>query len=265
MATLIEAALRVVKRVAPVYYGTATGTVTGSEHTILIDALNAEQQGFYDNGVIWLLSGNNIGQWADILSFGNGTFTLKAGLTLHIAAGDKYAVITSDWDRNDLRSAVNEACKSISPIFTSDETLIVVANSEEYTLPSGVLDVRRVEVAENTASPYSYGVNPYWQVNGGTLRFHPDHVPDQGAGNKIRIWYAATHPDLDDTTSLYWSIDDMQWAAVLYLLQQKYIKVNKDDEWVETLYNKAEMENAIAMRHLKRPPSRTPYLTGAFG
>jgi len=261
MATLIEAALRVVKRVAPVYYGTATGGST----TTLIDTLNSEQQGFYDNGVIWLLSGSNPGEWVDILSFGNGTFTFKSAVTPTIAAGDKYACITSDWERKDLRSAVNEACKSISKIYTSDSTLVVVADAEEYTLPTGVSDVRRVEVAENTASPYGYVVNAYWQENNGTLRFHPDYIPDQAAGNKIRVWYAAMHPDLDDTTSLYWSIDDMQWAAVLYLLQYKNIITGKDNEWVVDMTNKAEAENLIAMRHLKRPLSRTPYLAGAFG
>lgn len=262
MATLIEAALRVVKRVGPVYYGTATGGST----TTLIDTLNTEQQGYFDDGVIWLLTGSNPGEWVDVLSFGNGTFTFKSAVTPTIAAGDKYACITQKyWGRMDLRSAVNEACKSISKIFTSDATLVVVADQEEYTLPTGVSDVRRVEVAENATSPYSYTTNAYWKEDNGTLRFHPDHIPDQAAGNKIRVWYAATHPDLDDTTSLYWSIDDMQWAAVLYLLQQNKIAMNSDNEWVQGMMDKAEMENSIAMRHLKRPPSRTPYLVGAFG
>jgi len=260
MATLIEAALRVIKRIAPVYYGTATGGST----TTLIDTLNTEQQGFYDNGIIWLLTGSNPGEWVDILSFGNGTFTFKSAVTPTIAAGDKYACITSDWERKDLRSAVNEACKSISKTFASDATLTVVANQEEYTLPSGVSDVRRIEVAENTTSPYSYVTNPYWNEVAGKIYFHPDHVPDAAAGNKIRLWYAKEHADLDDTTSLYWSIDDMQWAAVIYLLQQKNTK-SMDDDWVKDLYDKAQIENAIAMRRLKRPPSRHVYPIGPFG
>jgi hypothetical protein len=260
MATLIEAALRVIKRIAPVYYGTATGGST----TTLIDTLNTEQQGFYDNGIIWLLTGSNPGEWVDILSFGNGTFTFKSAVTPTIAAGDKYACITSDWERKDLRSAVNEACKSISKIYASDATLIVVANQEEYSLPSGVSDVRIIEIAENTTSPYGYVDNPYWREGAGKIYFHTDHVPDQAAGNKIRLWYAKEHADLDDTTSLYWSIDDMQWAAVIYLLQQKNIK-SMDDDWVKDLYDKAQIENAIAMRRLKRPPSRHVYPIGPFG
>lgn len=262
MATLIEAALRVAKRVnSEVYYGTATGGST----TTLVDSLNAEQAGFYDNGIMWLLTGSNPGEWVDILSFGNGTFTFKSAVSPTIAAGDKYAVMPDDWARKDLRSAINEACKNVSKIYTSDATLVVVANQEEYTLPTGVSDVRRVEVAENPTSPYGYLVNAGWRERSGKLEFYGNYIPDQAAGNKIRVWYAAEHPDLDDTTTLYWDIDDIQWSAVLYMLQQNYIKKGNDDSWVKDLLEKAESENDKAMRRLKRPPSRTTMIAGAFG
>lgn len=264
MATLIDAALRISRRFTPVYMGTATGTTTGSEHTTLIDTLNNEEQGYYDSGIIWLLSGNNIGQWSEVLSWGANTFTLKNSLTLHIAAGDKYAVIPNDLTRSDLRNAVNEACKSVSKILASNSTLVVVTAAEEYTLPSGVSDVRRVEVAEAATSPYGYEVNAYWEEKAGTLYFHPKHIPDVIAGNKIRLWYAAVHPDLDDTTVLYWDIDDIQWAAIIYLLQQEVITTNKDHEWVVELSRQAETENAKADRRIKRPPMRTIFMAGAW-
>jgi hypothetical protein len=261
MATLIEAALRVTQKLHDVYYGTATGGTT----TTLVDTLCTEQQGYFNNGVMWLTSGSNIGEWVEIVSFGNGTFTFKSAVTPSIALGDKYAVIPDDLSRNLLRNVINEACKSVSKIYTSDSTLVVVANQEEYTLPTGVSDVRRVEVAENATSPYSYGVNAYWKENGGKLYFHPNHIPDQTAGNKIRLWYATIHPDLDDTSTLYWQVDDILWLAIIYVLQHDYIAHGEDHKWVVEMNRKAEEEQEKANRRLKRPPSKTPYLIGPFG
>lgn len=261
MATLIEAALRVTQKLHDVRFGTATG---GSVST-LVDSLCTEQQGFYNNGLMWLITGSNPGEWVEILSYGSGTFTFKSAVTPTIAAGDKYAVIPDDLSRSQLRNAINEACKSVCKIYKSDATLVVVDNQEEYTLPSGVSDVRRIEIAENATSPYSYAVNAYWKEAGGVIYFHPDHIPDAAAGNKIRVWYATVHPDLDDTTSLYWQVDDILWLAVIYILQHDYIAHGEDHKWVVEMNRKAEEEQEKANRKIQRPPSKTPYMIGPFG
>lgn len=258
MATLIEAALKVVKRVCPVYYGTATD---GTD-TTLVDSANAEQPRFWDGGLMWLLSGDNAGKWIEILTYGNNIFTFRESIGADdIAAGDKYAVITSEWKRNLLRDAVNEACKNVGKIYTYDDTLTIVENQEEYELPTGVFDVRDVEIATNSTSPYTWVQHNYWRERDGILVFHIDHLPDV-EDNLIRVWYATTHPDLDDDDELYWTIDDIQWSAVLYLLQQDMVKMGFDHIWLKEMMNKAEIENMAVLRNIKRPP---PVNSGLWG
>jgi len=102
-----------------------------------------------------------------------------------------------------LNDAINIALQRIGDITKTDETLTVVNNQTEYSLPSGVKNVTRVKVAASTSAPYDY-VNIFdWREVEGYLCF-PDEL-DYDAGNQIRILYNGQHDAVSDESD---TIDD---------------------------------------------------------
>lgn len=261
MATLIEASLAVAHQCADVYHGVSTGGTAAS----LVDNKLNFRKGKFDNGVIWILSGDNAGQWGDVISYSSGTFTLGTTFAHAIVAGVQYAVVpdAGPMNRSVLSQVVNDACRMAGMVYTHDDTVTIVTSQEEYTLPAGVSDVRRVEEATSSVAPFAWEINPYWHENGGILIFHPDHVPEN-PGNKMRIWYAKEAAAVYDGGAIVWPVRDILWLAVLNMFRYNYITTGKDKEYLDLLYSKAEIENATAMRRIPNPPMRDMYLVGPF-
>lgn len=93
-------------------------------------------------------------------------------------------------DRTKLVEAVNAALMEIGRVTKTDETLVVEPNKAVYTLPSGVSNIVRVQVAADK-SEREYMTHYHWQEVGGELHF-PSSICT-GPGNKIRLYYNADH------------------------------------------------------------------------
>jgi hypothetical protein len=232
----------------------AEGTATGGSTTTLIDAARTEPDDQFTNGTIWFLSGNNIGKSAIISGWSLTTHTFTfAAQSLACAAGDLYAVSSPDYPRYALIQAINRVLAH-TYLPKTDVTLVTVADQEEYSLPTGVNDVRCVEIAENTAVPYDYVPHYNWRDIEGKLRFDIDFAPDT-AGYKIRLTYVAPQAALASDTTAFdnrIALEWLAWQAAVILFRQRIRKTDGKEPYILALYN-----DAVNMSRMQENPPRT--------
>lgn len=101
-------------------------------------------------------------------------------------------------DQDAIIDAINLALSDIGFVTQVDETLTVVDDQTEYTLPSGVSNVVRVQVASSASADYDYQTLYNWREIGGKL-YLPDEMAHT-AGRKIRVYYNAPHDEVDANT-----------------------------------------------------------------
>jgi hypothetical protein len=233
---MYEAMLDAARLLGFVHEGVATG---GTVSTLKDSSLQDPAETFA-GGTLWLLSGDNAGVTLDVLQHGSGgtlTFETQAKA---VVAGVVYAVSVHKAPRWLLMQAVN-AVLTEKEVALYNDNLTVVSGQEEYTLPAGVSNVKRVEVATNTAAPYAYKRNMYWDEQNGSLIFDKNHLPS-GAGLKIRIWYIAVHPFLTLTGEINPAVD-LKWlrySTVVYWWRNVLEKVGKDEPMATDLINEAK-------------------------
>lgn len=234
MATLFAATLELSKILQNTVEGTATaGTTDG-----ITDVKRPEYADYFDDGTIWILDGANanvsasIKDWIPTLF----TFTLPLGAGA-IAPDTRYAAAPADYPRHVLIQAINQALAEMRTL-RHNTALTTVADQEDYDLPAGVYNLRRVEIAENLTAPYEYTPHYNWrELTVGTvetvetpvdladhkLRFDVSHVPELD-GYIIRLTYA---PDVaavtadTDTISEVINQDRLKWLAATYALRWK--------------------------------------------
>jgi hypothetical protein len=218
----------------------AEGTATGGSTTTLIDTARTEPDDQFTNGTIWFISGNNIGKSAIISSWSLTAHTFTFATLLACAAGDLYAVSSPDYPRYALIQAVNRVLTR-TYLDKTDVTLVTVADQEEYSLPAGVNDIRRVEIAENNAAPYDYVPHYNWREIEGKLRFDIDFVPDT-AGYKIRLTYVTPQAALSSDTTAFdtrITLEWLAWQAAVILFRQRIRKTEGKESYILALYNDA--------------------------
>jgi hypothetical protein len=246
MATLASATLDTAKLITRVRIGTATGGST----TTLVDTARTEPADHWNEGVIWFLSGNNSGKSARITDYASGgtfTFATQSGAC---AAGDRYAAIPGDYPQDVLRWAVNQALKLDFPGPPAENvTLTTTADQEDYTLPSGVYNLLRVEIATNTEAPYEYAVHHHWKEMSGELRFDTGMAPADD-DLIVRLIYSVPPAELTTDTT---AIDDrihpeaLAWSAAVHALRYRVELTEEDKPHVVRKLNEA-LAMAGAMR-----------------
>lgn len=228
MATLASATLDLARILGAVVEGAATGGST----TTLIDTnfpRIAPPDDTYNRGTIWLIACTQTalnGTTAIITDWAQSTYTVTfAALSKTITAGDTYALIDRDFPRDVLRRSVNMALQSLGGL--TDEydnaSLVTVANQMAYTLPAGVYNIKRVDVATSSSSPYDYVTNYHWSEVDGKIVFDVGHEYGT-AGYQIRLFYQVQPTEATaDTTSIsnYYHPDLLKWTAAVHALQWK--------------------------------------------
>lgn len=248
MATLIEMMLEAARYMGVVREGTATGGST----TTLIDTALDEPASYFTKGTLWVLSGTNSGLCQVIKSFNESTLTLPATLTAAIAAGNTYAIATSEYPKHKLKQAVLTILR-YAPILKTDDSLDVLANTEEYSLPSGVSNIKRVEVAGSTSSPYQFTPNHFWKEWNGKVVFESGKEPSE-TGYPIRLWYEGEHGEIAESGSILTSVDKewLIWSVVAFLYRDQIKTIQKDNPTNLDLLNEAKTFEAEAKRNAKR-------------
>jgi len=246
-------------------YREGTSTSAGST-TTLIDSNLTYPDGYLVGGTIFFISGTLAGKSAVITAYNAETYTVGfATQTAAAASGIVYGVIPPDIPRGVLISSLNHALLELGPFITVDDTLDVDTDVEEYTLPTGVSNVLRVEEAQTDSEPYQWKRNFFWREINGELIFDPDKAPSND-GYAIRLWYAAPHgaidADADDVTEQV-SMTLLAWTTAVYALLWRLNRVGNDDQIAAEMLNNAKQEALMAkMRTPVRRMNRDPKLTG---
>jgi len=248
MTTLIDAMLETARVIGAVREGTATGGST----TTLIDTQLNEASGYYKGGTIWLLSGDNDGTCDIVAGFGENTVTLTSTLAQTVAAGVCYAIANNEYPKHRIMQAVLTQLR-FAKILKTNDTLAVTADTEEYSLPSGVSNVRRVEVAASTSAPYGYAPNRFWKEWNGKIIFDKGYAPTS-TGNKIRLWYEGIHEEVGETEEILTSVDInwLKWSAAAFLYREEIKRIQKDNPTALDLLNEAKSLEAEAKMNAGR-------------
>lgn len=152
-------------------------------------------------------------------------------------------------------SAINIALEEIGNVTKVDETLTVVNDQTEYSLPSGVSNVVRVQIANSSSADYDYTTIFTWRETNGKL-----YLPDElgfDAGNKIRIYYNDTHDAVSNDAD---TIDDdipiplliaiaRYWYEVIEYQEHRNIST-KDNAILDML--RTDMYTAISKYRVNR-------------
>lgn len=236
-----ELLLNAARNMGQVIDGSATAD--GST-TTLIDALLAV--GMQPGACLFLTSGDNAGAMRKVKSVLGNVITMTAALTTATESGDGYAIAGVDYDM--LQNAARSAFGS-SRYMEVDETLVVVEDQEFYTLPTGVGDVRRIEIGANTTAPYGYMEHHYWEVVDGKIQFY--NWRPLTSGQTIRLHYAAqwsynASGDLPEAMARYHN--HYAWMTIQNYWRE-YTRYHKnDDPLAVQLMNEA---SAMLMRYPK--------------
>jgi len=239
MATLSSMTLRLAKTITDVRESVATG---GSATTLEDSELSGIAD--YSKGTIWILSGTHIAKSREILENPQDKFEF-ATLGSALAGDESYAVADQRIRRDLLMSAVNEGLRKVKKRTTEDDSSLTVdAEVDTYTLPAGVSDLTKVEVARNTSTPYGYDEVFHWEEIGGELRFGYDYRPKE-TGNKIRLTYKGAHVDVtDESTSLgITNLDEeaVFWRALIEVVRPLR-KLRPKDKALADLFTEAQTE-----------------------
>ena len=205
---------------------------------------------YFVGGLIWFLSGQNAGKTSLISGFDANTHLITFNpVTYAPAAGDRYFAMRAEYSRADLVSAINQVLEDIKALPQENQSLTTVSGQEEYTLPAGVSDIRRVYISNAVSAPYGWYEHYWWsEPQNGKLRFDGSHTPST-AGMLIRLVYCGGLTPVvndSDTISDYLAIERLKWSAAVNAMRMKYVKVGKDNPTLIDRFKEAtaQEENA---------------------
>lgn len=243
--TLFTATLALARLLAEVADGTATGGTTAT----LLDTTRTEPDSYFTGGVIWFRSGNNINKSAAITGWTNSTGTFAfATQSGACAAGNLYSACPTDYSRDALINAINQALRVIGGIPQQNSALTTVDQQLEYTLPDGVYNVLRVEIAINTTAPIHYTTHYRWEEDSGKIRFTPGMEPE-GNDYTIRLTYLprpTEQSEDDDTIDDLIPLELLVKTAAVEALKWRYMRTGGQDESIRRQYEQAQLDLRIA-------------------
>lgn len=217
MTTLLDISLKVAKEVMDVIEGTATG---GSTTTLVDSALGALPDDHFNNGRLWIKSGTHADKIFQVTDFATSTGTVTfAAVVGAIAAGVRYAIARNSYPWDQIVSAIQRALDS-TWVTGIDSTLEGDGETLEFTLPTGVYDVKRVEFEDTAQANTGRRNSTHWrETSTGKLRFDYGYAPIDGY--TIHVYYRDQHAELTDYSvviSNEINVEWLKWAAAQELL-----------------------------------------------
>lgn len=206
-------------------------SATGGSVTSVVDTLaafSADQVG----GILFGITGDLANTTLVITSLtGTTQLNFATQTPSDFVAGNRYAVVNSDFNRALLRGAINDALRKYCVRRAEDDTLNIVADQEDYTLPAGVAEIKEVWVAQSTAAPYQWKrLLGYWDEIEGTLRWPAGVAPSED-GYALRVVYRESHTELDDDAdSLPVDVNEelVYWAALVDVIRDGMMRFHSD-------------------------------------
>lgn len=197
------------------------GSATGGSTTTLVDsALGALPNDHFNNGRIWIKSGTHADSIFAVTDFATSTGTVTfAAVTGAIVSGVRYAIARNTYPWDQIVSAIQRALDS-TWVTGIDSTLEGDGETLEFTLPTGVYDVKRVEFSDTAVTHGGRKNSTHWQeTSTGTLRFDYGYAPIDGY--TIHVYYRDQHAELTDYSvviSNEINVEWLKWAAAQELL-----------------------------------------------
>jgi hypothetical protein len=257
MATLADALLALARKLVPVYEGVTTSA--GTTATLVDTTISGEADDYFNGGTVFFLEGTLAGITASVTDFvastGTVTFSTQAAAP---GSGKRWAAAPGDWSRGVLREMLNAALANM-PLIKTDSSLTTVANQVSYSLPTGIRNIRRVEVAFQSSQPYWFAPHMQWREVGSSLVFFEGCQPEEG-GFTMRLTYEgaaaalAADADLVDASI---NLERLSWAAAVEALRWKVQRHEAGEAWrggllQEAMARSAEMEQRYPTPHLAR-------------
>jgi len=254
MARLLDLMLDIARSVGIAREGTtsATGTTTS-----IVDANLRAPAETYQGGTLFILSGTYDGAVKVITQHGSGgKITFSGAVAGAVPSGVSYAVTLPKYPYHLLRQTAIRAIQKRT-ITMHDDTLVTVANQEEYTLPAGVGDVRKVLISSNTSDPHDFQPSFFWSVSEGKLIFTS---PPSTAGMVIRLVYAGKHASIADGADIDQAVDYEYalWAGVVDIYRWMMNNTGKDNPEIVELLNEAKVNEDMAAGRAASVPARAP-------
>ena len=199
--------------------GSVTDNGDGTYDVVDAALLEAQDDDHWNTAkVLWL---NGDCEWAvhTVSDFTGATSTLVITGSTVPSAGDEFLVFKSVFSVGKFLQAINSVLMG-TRMMLEDETVSIVDEQVEYTLPSGVSDVRAVELVDSDGE--YMGVHEQWSEYDGTLRFDAN-LPDTSWADTLRIHYAGTHPVVDEIGDAVQTIhqERLMWEAAEELMVKR--------------------------------------------
>jgi len=224
-----QALLDVARLVGDVIEGVST---SGSTTTLVDTSLPSTTDNYYLGGTLFVRSGvPNVNTSRVITAHTNSSRTVSFGAAAAIVPAQAYTICRLQYPRQALITAVNQALVEIGAINKYVETVTTVTGQNEYSLPNGVANVLRVEIASNLAAPWGFIRNANWDEEDGKILFNTSKAPTT-TGYKLRIHYYGTHALVaadSDLISDQIHPERLAWTAAYYAALNRTRQVGKDD------------------------------------
>lgn len=251
--TLGNATFDLASEVAPgIIESEATSDGAAGKTTLVDNSLpiTAPEDDHYNKGTIWFLdcSLTSLNGTSKVVTdfatvTGTSTYTFAAA-NAQTKSGDKYAVANSIYPRYVLRRAINLAVADIGNVDQQSTSLTTVANQSSYTLPTGVYNVVKVEIAQDTSDPYDYMQVYHYQEINGQLQFLPGHQP-MLTGYIIRLTYNAPLAELNDDSDTLPNLLNrswLRWTSKAHALRWRLREVKEDEVNLKQMLNEGIAE-----------------------
>lgn len=218
MTTVADMALKVAKEVMDVIEGTATG---GSTTTLADTALLAGQpDDHWIGGRLFIKSGTHAGEVYSITDSATTTGVITfAAVVGAIAAGVRYSIIRNSYPFDQILSALQRALDQ-TWVTGIDSTLEGDGETLDFTLPTGVYDVKRVEFEDTAVTHGGRKNSTHWrETSTGKLRFDYGYAPIDGY--TIHVYYRDQHAEITDasvTINNEINVEWLKWASAQELL-----------------------------------------------
>lgn len=171
---------------------------------------------------LFFLSGTLADNSVEVTAYAQGeseySFATQSGSP---GAAARYGVGSPEFDRQQLITAINTTLVEIGDVKQVNIATTTVKDQVEYTLPTDVYNVIRLEIATRTSSPYDYQEFHNFEEWQDTLII-PDHNAPTSSGSIMRLKYNAPHAEVTTDAGIIANViprELLKYGAAFHLLQ----------------------------------------------
>mgnify|MGYP005847055227 FL=1 len=222
-----------------------------------------EPANFYSGGTLLFLSGALAGKSVKI-NYQNGDGRIEFyPQTSAPNINDQVLVLHSKYPREDIIEAVNASLFEIGDVTLRDESLLTVAGQNEYTVPAGIRNIKRVQVKLNDDIWSDAIENWDWLEWENKLVFS-DYYTFTQSNYPIRIWYNDRHPRVsndNDRISDNVQLEVIGWETIRHVFMRiANIATNTSADVKEFLVYVSQQAEIAKRKYPVRAMARDPKL-----